>query len=111
MVWLRAGRGFTILEVLVATVLVGTSIFAIMEAFNRGIFGVGEVEDYSLAISLAQEKMEEIQDTAFASVADEAKAVVSGFSDFQRQVTISIPHADLKQVTVTTYWNVPNGEK
>ncbi|OGW85136.1 MAG: hypothetical protein A3C35_03190 [Omnitrophica bacterium RIFCSPHIGHO2_02_FULL_46_11] len=103
-------KGFTILEVLVASLLVGLGIFAIMEAFNRGYLGVGQVEDYSLALSLAQERMEEIQDTAFASVTSSTKAAVTGFSDFQREVVATSPHADLKQVVVTAYWTVPNGE-
>lgn len=103
-------KGFTILEVLIAVLLAGVGIFAIMEAFNRGYFGVGEVEDYTLALSLAQEKMEEIQGTAFASISNEVKAPVSGFSDFQREVAVTTPHTDLKQVQVIAYWSIPNGE-
>ncbi len=101
--------GFTILEVLITSVIVGISMFAIMEAFNRGYLGIGEAGDYAAALSLAQEKMEMIQDASFASVANEAKAVVSGFSDFQRKVDVDpngSPHADLKDILVTTYWSV-----
>ena len=103
-------KGFTILEVLIATLLVGLGMFAIMEAFNRGYLGVGQVEDYSLALSLTQERIEQIRDTAYASVSSAAKAVVSGFPDFQQAVTVTTPKTNLKQVVVTTYWNVPNGE-
>ena len=103
-------KGFTILEVLIATLLVGVGIFALMEAFNRGYFGLGQVEDYSLALSLTQEKMEEIKDAAFSSVSSLSKAAVSGFPDFQQQMTVTNVNSDLKQVVVTTYWNVPNGE-
>ena len=106
----RNQAGFTILEVLVASLLVGISMFVIVEAFNRGIFGVGEVEDYSLALSLSQEKMEAIQDTAYTSVTNEAKADVSGFTGFQREVVMTNPATDLKLVVVKTYYQVPNGE-
>ena len=106
----RNQAGFTILEVLVASLLVGISMFAIVEAFNRGVFGVGEVEDYSLALSLSQEKMEAIQDTAYTSVTNEAKADVSGFTGFQREVIMTNPATDLKLVVVKTYYQVPNGE-
>ena len=61
----RGCRGFTILEVLIAAFLVSIGMFALVEAMNRGIFGVGEVEDYTLALALAQAKMEEIKDTAY----------------------------------------------
>ena len=106
----RAQNGFTILEVLIATLLVGVGIFALMEAFNRGYFGRGEVEDYSLALSLVQEKMEDIQDSSFGTVSSSARAIISGFPDFERKVDVASVHADLKQVVVTTYWAVPNGE-
>ena len=104
-------RGFTILEVLIASILVGGSMFAITEAFNRGVFGLGEVEDYSLALTLTQEKLEEIKNSSFDSVSSETKGTVSGFSDFNREVNITNVDSDLKQVVVITYWNVPNGEK
>ena len=108
-------RGFTILEVLTATLLVGVGIFAIMEAFNRGMFGSGDVEKHTLALALTQEKMEEIKDTSFASVASSARAALSGYTNFDQQVAMVTPagspaSADLKQVTVTTFWQVPGGE-
>ncbi len=108
-------HGFTILEVLTATLLVGFGIFAIMEAFNRGMFGSGDVEKHTLALSLTQEKMEEIKDLAFASVAGSARAALAGYTTFDQQVVVATPagspaSADLKQITVTTFWQVPGGE-
>jgi len=101
--------GFTILEVLIASLLVGVGMFSLMEAFNRGVFGVGEIEDYTLALSLTQEKLEEIQYTGY-SVASETKADVSGFTEFEQEVTVTTPNTNLKQVVVTTYWDTADGE-
>ena len=98
------------MEVLVATLIVGLGIFALMEAFNRGYFGSGQVQDYSLALSLSQGKMEEIRDLSFNAVTSSGRASVSGFSDFDQEVNVTNVHADLKQVVVRTYWRVPNGE-
>ena len=108
---IRNSRGFSLLEVLIATLLVGVGIFAIMEAFNRGYLGVGEAEDYSMAVSLAEEKMEELRDQTFANVISSAKAAVTGFSSFQREVIVTNVNSQLKKVEVKTYWAVPNGEK
>jgi Tfp pilus assembly protein PilV len=104
-------RGFTILEVLISALLVGLGMFAIMETFNRGYFGLGDVEDFSLAVSLTQERVEQIKGTAFASVATAARADVAGYTDFEQAVTVTATSANLKRVVVTTYWQVPNGEK
>ena len=104
-------KGFTILEVLTATLLAGVGIFALMEAFNRGYFGVGQVEDYSLALSLSQEKMEELKDSSFTNITSASRAAVTGFPDFEQQVTVTnASTTELKQAVVTTYWSVPNGE-
>lgn len=111
---LNPKRGFTILEVLITTLLVGVSIFALMETFNRGVFGFGDVENYSLALSLTQRKLEQIKGSSFANVSiinfPAAKTQVSDFTKFDQQVTITSAHADLKQIDVVTYWTVPNGE-
>lgn len=103
-------RGFTLLEVLIATFLAGVCIVALMEAFNRGTTGVGHVEDYTQAITLTQEQMEQITQTPFSGIAAQAKAPVNGFPQFSREVQVTTPHADLKEVRVITYWTVPNGE-
>ena len=107
----KGKRGFTILEVLIATLIVGVGMFALMEAFNRGYFGVGQVEDYSLALSLSQEKMEELKDSSFTNITSALRAAVTGFPGFEQQVTVTNANTtELKQAVVTTYWNVPNGE-
>lgn len=103
-------RGFTLLEVLLATFLAGVCIIALMEAFNRGTTGVGHVEDYTQAITLAQEKMEEVSQTPFASISPQAKAPVTGFPNFSRELQVTDTSADLKEVRTIVYWNVPNGE-
>ena len=103
-------RGFTILEVLITTLLVGISIFALMEAMNRGIFGVSDVENYSLALSLTQRKLEEIKDSSFASINSVARAQILDFTTFDQKVDMTSLHTYLKQVDVTTYWTVKGGE-
>ncbi|OGX04621.1 MAG: hypothetical protein A3G87_08260 [Omnitrophica bacterium RIFCSPLOWO2_12_FULL_50_11] len=106
----RGCRGFTILEVLIAAFLVSIGMFALVEAMNRGIFGVGEVEDYTLALALAQAKMEEIKDTAYSSVSGSARADINGYPEFEQAVTVTTPQTDLKQIVVTSYWDTPSGE-
>ncbi len=107
----KKDTGFTLLEVLVATLLVGVGIFALVEAFNRGYLGAGQAEDYSVALSLSEEKMEELRVLPFASLTNSSKAPVSGFTSFQREVVVTTPASPtLKQIVVKTYWDVPGGE-
>lgn len=57
-----------------------------------------------VANNLAQEKMEEVRNKTYSSIANEAKAAVTGFPVFQREVVVTTPQSNLKQVHVNVYW-------
>lgn len=100
-----AAAGFTLLEVLLALVLLTTAILSLSEAFSGGLFLGSQNENDLVALSLAREKMETIRNTAYSSVADETKAVVTGFPAYQREVVVTTPQTDLKQVAVNVTWD------
>lgn len=55
-------KGFTLLEVLVALVLLSISLVAILELFSVNLRGIAKADDYSNAVILAESKMREILD-------------------------------------------------
>lgn len=97
-------RGFTLLEVLLAVLLITFSFAALSQAFSLGLFFSGDDESLLVANNLAQEKMEEIRNKIYSSIANEAKAAVTGFPVFQREVVVTTPQSSLKQVNVNVYW-------
>jgi len=103
-------KGFTLLEVLLAVVLMVTASVFLLQAIGTGLFSGGVNESELIAFNLAAERMESLENTAYASIINEAKTVVSGFPLFQRQVAVTTPQTDLKQITVTTYWTVKGTE-
>ncbi len=106
-------RGFTLVELMVSVVLLVGSVSAATFVFARGIYATTDTELLGQGTALAQERMENLRGTAFASIASEAKAAVSGWTGFSRQVAVSQPagtNSDFKQVVVTTYWDTPAGE-
>lgn len=103
-------KGFSLLEVLLAIFLLGAGFTSLLQVLNAGLFTSGQNEDEIVAAYLAQEKTEEIQNATFTSITSEAKAAVSGFPAFSRQVAVSTPQTDLNQVTVTVYWHAGNAE-
>lgn len=110
---LRATRGFTLLEMVLAIVLFATGTIAVMEAIQRAHAGTTDGENLLIATHLAQRRLDELRNTTYTSLASEAKASVSspsGFSRFSREVTITEPLTDLKQVIVTVFWQAPGGE-
>ena len=103
-------RGFTLLEILLTLALFGVGVVGIAGLFGYALDSSLDAEYTETAVALAQAKMEEIRNIAYASIANEAKAQVAGFSLFQRQVGVTESPADLKQVTVTVYWQFRNKE-
>ncbi len=105
--------GFTLLEMLIALTVFAVGTLSVMELLQRGQAGVTDGENVLIATHLAQWRMEELRNTAYASLANEAKASISnpsGFTRFSRQVTVTTPYANLRQVVVSVYWTTTGGE-
>lgn len=107
---LSPSKGFTLLEVLLAVILFAASFTVLAQAVSVGLSSGGDNESSLIAANLAAEKMELLKRTSYASIASEAKAVVSGFTPFSREVVVTTPVANLKQTTVTVYWTYKSAE-
>jgi len=103
-------KGFTLLEVMMAVVLMVSGFLSLSWAMSVGLFAGGDNENTLIAINLAQEKMEEIRNKSYANALNEAKAAVRGFSSFQREVAVSTVQGGLKEVDVNVYWYVKSAE-
>ena len=98
---------------MLALVLFAVGTVAVMDLIHRAQFGQADGESVMIATQLAQRRLEELRNTAYASLTDESKASISspsGFSRFSRQVTVTTPYTNLKQVVVTVYWTGAGGE-
>lgn len=100
----RSLTGFTLLEILLTIILMVVGFSFLSQAASQGFFVGTENENVFVASRLAQEKLEMLRNTSYAGVANETKAAVSGFSAFQREVVVTTPQTNLKQVTVSVYW-------
>ena len=102
--------GFTLVEAMIAAVILTVGVIAIIWALNAGIFAVSDAENVKLALNLAQAKMEEVKGSTYANILGQAKAVVPGWGAFQQQVAVTTVQTDLKQVVVTVYWTTKGSE-
>lgn len=103
-------KGFTLLEVLLAVILFAASFTVLAQAVSTGLASGGDNESSLVAANLAAEKMELLKRTAYASIVNETKAAVSGFTSFSREVVVMTPVTDMKQATVTVYWYYKSAE-
>lgn len=102
--------GFTLLELMLSLVLFGGAVVAVVELLHRAQAGAADGEQAFIAAYLAQRRLEELRNTPYASLASEARAAVSspaGYSRFDREVTVTTPQTNLRQVVVTVYWDAP----
>ena len=104
-------RGFTLLELLLAVTLLAVGTVGVMTLMHQGQMGTAEGESVLTATYLAQRRLEELKNVSYASVANEARTSVSdpaGYTRFDREVTVTTPYTNLKQIVVTVYWDVPS---
>lgn len=99
-----ANKGFSLLEVMLTIILFGTGLAMLLQVVSTCLFVGGQNEDTIIAANLVQEKIEELRNAAYSTIASEVKAAVTGFSAFERQVDVTIPQTGLKQISVTVYW-------
>ena len=118
-------QGFTLIEVLIAIILIVSGLVVLMQLMSVAIFADSTLEYRLTALNLANEKLEELKDDGYSHAnLDPAsspftEAFVSGF-DFvdQRQWTVdyvdanlstSVSDTGLKDVTVEVQWTQKGG--
>ena len=103
----RNNSGFTLMEVLVAMLILSVGLLG-MAALVTGIINSNKLSNrISTATVLAQDKMEDIKRIGYDNAVSETKASMSSpYDNYEREVTVvdPSPAANMKTVTVTVYW-------
>lgn len=102
-------KGFSLLEVLIALIIVTAGTLAIIQAFSAGLLASADVENVDLALNIAQAKMEQIKNTSFAGLADSAPIADLNFPDFTVALNVA-EGQDPMRTDVTVAWNVKGGQ-
>ena len=117
----RSGQaGFTLMEVIMIIVIVSVFMAAIGIPLLSSLRESDLPEIATIAYFLGLEKLEELGAQTTGSISDEAKAAVSGYGDYEREVVVedvncddlSTPQAGsgCRKVTVTVYHSrIPDG--
>jgi general secretion pathway protein I len=97
-------QGFTLLEVMIALAIVGTTLIAMLSLGNRTIASNDHLQKMTQATLLAQEKMTEIERSA-QDLGETNGSFSEPFAEFSWQVGFaSTPLPQVQQVTVTVHW-------
>lgn len=101
-------KGFTLIEVLIALIILVIGVVAIVGAFSKGMLSSSDVENMDLALNIAQGKLEEIKDSGYANLTTSGPTVDPNFSNFDVIVALG-PTADPRRVDVTVEWETQSG--
>ena len=109
-------RGFTILEVMVAVIVLGFGLLAIMHLFPIGLRASKISQDTTVATFLAQQKIENLRNTGWSQITGgmENYGVITGYPEFKRVTTVQTPYTldpQLKRITVEVFYKPYGGER
>ena len=108
----RNDRGYTLIEVLVAMIILSIGLLGGAALIVGIIQGNSRSDRLTTATLLAQEKMEDIRGLAYSGAADSTEDYnsITNYPLFKRitSVVASSPAANMKTVTVTVFWDSDN---
>jgi type IV pilus assembly protein PilV len=112
-------KGFTIIEILIAIFILVVGILGVLSAFPLGTKFVTFSRMSSVAIQLAQEKMEEIISQSYDNISSSTEdyGKISGFEAYKRVTevnyydpensTITTTNTGIKKIKITVFWHSP----
>jgi type IV pilus assembly protein PilV len=105
---LMPANGFTLIEVMIALVVMSIGLTALAAVQISAIRGNAFSKRMTTAVSIADGKMEQIKNGSYASIISEsATQVTQSNMNFTRQVMVTnnSPLANTKTVNVTVSWS------
>jgi len=105
-------QGFTLIELLIAIVLAAGGLMVLIQLMGVAIFADSDLEYSLTALNLANEKLEELKDSDYSSVASATENSIPGFSFVDDRIaTVSEVNTDLKDVQVEVRWTQKGGQQ
>ena len=98
---IRNNKGFTLVEVLIAMFILVVALLGMAAVTVSVINGNSFSKEVTSATTLAQDKMEELKDTAYSSLASGSDTN----SIYTRTWTVTSPISDAKTIVIVVSWS------
>ncbi len=103
--------GFSLIELMVAAAILAFILFGIFQAYSTGFMGMADARDRTVATNYAREAMENIKNMDFELITNENLSTPEIIDvKFNRVVTVSDEHANLKKITTRVFWTNRKGQ-
>ncbi len=110
----RGSRGFTLLEVIIAVAIIGSSLAILLGAVNKNLLMASQSKNITIASFLAQKKLGEIELIGLPDIGNQ-QGVFEEAPDFSWYLSVQ-PYnieqlgADIRIVILTITWDEGNKE-
>jgi prepilin-type N-terminal cleavage/methylation domain-containing protein len=102
-------RGFTLLEVMMAVVVLGTALVALTRMLALGRLAADTDAKRMVALRILRRETELVRAAGYQRVATQVAAAVPDEPGCSRAVAVASAGTGLKRVTVTVTWTSPTG--
>ena len=102
--------GFTLLEVMLAVLVLGTSLVALTRMLILGRLSADADAKRVVALSILRYQAELVRARGYESLASEPARPMADNPGYSRSLTVADVSAGLKLVTVTVSWVSPTGK-
>ncbi len=98
-------KGFSLIELMVAVVILAIALIGIFLAFNSSWMGMADARDRTVATNYAQEILEDIKNKPFEKIHNESKSQISD-TKFYRTISLNPnTNPNTKEVTAQVTWD------
>jgi len=94
-------QGVSLIELMVAVVILVMAVFAIFHAYSIGFMGMADARDRTVATNYAREVMEDIKNKDFDQIITQSRNYIDG-TKYEREVIVQ-SETNLKKVTTNVY--------
>jgi Tfp pilus assembly protein PilV len=107
---IRSKRGgFTLLEVALAVLVLGTALVALTRMLVLGRLCADADAQRVVALSILREQAERARVRGYNSLESQAAAAVDGQPGYSRSLEVASAGVGLRLVTITVFWDSPTG--
>jgi prepilin-type N-terminal cleavage/methylation domain-containing protein len=107
--------GFTLVEVLVAVLILAISLTGSLLVFSKGNIFVAEIQERSIASQAVKEEIEEIRDMSYASILALGNTFTTTSMDSLKNpvgtlaIDDALSSANIRRITATLTWDSMRG--
>jgi len=106
--------GFSLIELMVAVVILALAIFGIFHAYSTGFMGMADARDRTVAVNYIQKTLEEYKNTPFNKIIDKPMHQITGTKFLSGSIVIDMKEEGektrLKKIITQVRWTDRNGD-